>query len=306
MAATSTVFNVNDLGFMIINQDESFVLVKAMSHFKKGDKGTVAILTEVPNGGGGGVENASNTSTIKRRLSFMKSSAGAGTEEKAISITEKQSATLIKIVNQSCLSSYDDLINHPDLSEATLLFNLKIRFEKNQIFTRIGSLLLSVNPYQELSLFSPEEIEDYKNGTKKTPHVYTLAKAAFESMMDEGKSQTLIISGESGSGKTELTRNFLNFLIEISTTPATLKNANIPIKKPAKKDGVPPAQQLKKSIMNLQQKILLASPILESFGNAKTLRNNNSSRHGKYISIEYDQNVSFKYYYIICNATIKC
>ncbi|XP_075415257.1 unconventional myosin-XV [Tenrec ecaudatus] len=153
----------------------------------------------------------------------------------------------------------EDMTQLEDLQEATVLANIKTRFERNLIYTYIGSILVSVNPYQMFEIYGPEQVQQYNGRAlgENPPHLFAIANLAFAKMLDAKQNQCIIISGESGSGKTEATKLILRYLAAMN-----------------QRRGVP--QQLK---------ILEATPLLESFGNAKTVRNDNSSRFGKFMEI---------------------
>eukprot|EP01117_Protostelium_nocturnum_P014956 TRINITY_DN574_c0_g2_i1.p1 TRINITY_DN574_c0_g2~~TRINITY_DN574_c0_g2_i1.p1 ORF type:complete len:2184 (+),score=918.74 TRINITY_DN574_c0_g2_i1:142-6693(+) len=157
-----------------------------------------------------------------------------------------------------------DMINIRDLTEDSLLENLEIRYHKNLIYTYTGSILVAMNPYQLLPLYSMNIVKQYvgKRMGLMPPHVFATADDSFRSMSDDSKNQSIIISGESGAGKTETTKLILQFL-----SARTSSNARTSV---------------------VEKKILESSPILEAFGNAKTVRNNNSSRFGKYMEIHFD------------------
>ena len=148
---------------------------------------------------------------------------------------------------------------------------------ENKIYTWVGSnhtILLSVNPFQPLPLYSPEQIETHSHpplNKPLPPHVYDIAYSAFQELVTDGTDQSILISGESGAGKTEATNPCLGFIAEIAGSDS-----------------------------NLEQRILQTNPILESFGNAKTVRNNNSSRFGKWIEVHFDNQNR------ICGASIEC
>ncbi|XFG10788.1 hypothetical protein AB1E19_014412 [Capra hircus] len=153
----------------------------------------------------------------------------------------------------------EDMTQLEDLQETTVLANLKTRFERNLIYTYIGSILVSVNPYQMFGIYGPEQVQQYSGRAlaDNPPHLFAIANLAFAKMLDAKQNQCIIISGESGSGKTEATKLILRYLAAMS-----------------QKRGV-----------TRQIKILEATPLLESFGNAKTVRNDNSSRFGKFVEI---------------------
>ncbi|KAL4835098.1 hypothetical protein H8958_015200, partial [Nasalis larvatus] len=153
----------------------------------------------------------------------------------------------------------EDMTQLEDLQETTVLSNLKIRFERNLIYTYIGSILVSVNPYQMFGIYGPEQVQQYNGRAlgENPPHLFAIANLAFAKMLDAKQNQCIIISGESGSGKTEATKLILRYLA---------------------------AMNQKRDVMQ-QVQILEATPLLESFGNAKTVRNDNSSRFGKFMEI---------------------
>ena len=155
----------------------------------------------------------------------------------------------------------------------SILHNLRIRFKEDLIYTNISSILISVNPFKLLPLYTPEKLELYRNGSRGLPpHVFAIASNAYKSMLSESNDQSVVISGESGAGKSEATKLILQFLTDVSS-----------------KSHTPTAGHVNST---LEQQILAANPILEAFGNAKTLRNNNSSRFGKLITVNFDKNGS--------------
>jgi len=150
------------------------------------------------------------------------------------------------------------------LNEATLLHNIKLRYNKDKIYTFVANILIAINPYDDIkNLYDAKTIKAYQGKSLGTlpPHVFAIADKAFRDMKVLKQSQSVIVSGESGAGKTESTKYILKYLCDNFGTSA---------------GGT------------LEQKILNANPILEAFGNAKTTRNNNSSRFGKFIEIHFD------------------
>ncbi|XP_056022908.1 unconventional myosin-IXa-like isoform X20 [Ostrea edulis] len=161
---------------------------------------------------------------------------------------------------------YPDLCNLPDLNEMTLLENIKNRFEHSHIYTYVGSILIAVNPFKFFPIYNPKYVKMYQNRRlgELPPHIFATADAAFYTMLRKKKNQCIVISGESGSGKTESTNLLLHHLTALS-------------QKGSHGSGV-------------EQTILGAGPVLEAFGNAKTVHNNNSSRFGKFIQVNYKEN----------------
>ena len=186
-------------------------------------------------------------------------------------VTAAQSAELLECNPEALNSNIDDLINISDLNEMSILHNLRIRYKEDKIYTNVSSILISVNPFKLLSLYTPEVLDSYRNGSRnKPPHVFAVAYNAYSSMLSDSTDQSVVISGESGAGKSEATKLILQFLTDVS----------------GRQGGVTSASS------TLEQQILAANPILEAFGNAKTLRNNNSSRFGKLITVNFDSNGS--------------
>ncbi|XP_051898400.1 unconventional myosin-IXAa isoform X6 [Pristis pectinata] len=159
---------------------------------------------------------------------------------------------------------YNDLCNLPDLNENTLLDNLRNRFKQEKIYTYVGTILIAINPFKFLPIYNPKYVKMYDNHQlgKLEPHIYAIADVAYHAMLQRKKNQCIVISGESGSGKTQST----NFLIHHLT-----------------------ALSQKGFASGVEQIILGAGPVLEAFGNAKTAHNNNSSRFGKFIQVNYQE-----------------
>uniref|UniRef100_A0A8D2DW10 Myosin IXB n=1 Tax=Sciurus vulgaris TaxID=55149 RepID=A0A8D2DW10_SCIVU len=157
---------------------------------------------------------------------------------------------------------FDDLCNLPELTEDNLLKNLKHRFLQQKIYTYAGSILVAINPFKFLPIYNPKYVKMYENQQlgKLEPHVFALADVAYYAMLRKRVNQCIVISGESGSGKTQST----NFLIHCLT-----------------------ALSQKGYASGVERTILGAGPVLEAFGNAKTAHNNNSSRFGKFIQVNY-------------------
>ncbi|XP_058473357.1 unconventional myosin-Ih isoform X2 [Solea solea] len=149
-------------------------------------------------------------------------------------------------------------------SESAFLDNLRKRFHENLIYTYIGTLLVSVNPYKDLDIYSKKQMDTYMgvNFFELPPHIYALADNVFRTMLSEYNNHFILISGESGAGKTEASKKILQYYA-VSCPSTRLLN-------------------------NVRDRLLLSNPVLEAFGNAKTLKNNNSSRFGKYMDIQFD------------------
>lgn len=164
----------------------------------------------------------------------------------------------------SLTKNVDDLVLLDDMNVPLIMHTLKERCKKDQIYTNVGTILISINPYKQLPLYTPAVMEKYaKRGDKEMPpHPFIIGDVCYHELFDDtdSRNQSILVSGESGAGKTEATKVILQYLADLAG-----------------------------SVTGVEQKILRANPILEAFGNAKTLRNNNSSRFGKWMEIHFDK-----------------
>ncbi|XP_020887364.1 myosin-1 isoform X2 [Arabidopsis lyrata subsp. lyrata] len=145
------------------------------------------------------------------------------------------------------------------LNEPSVLYNLNYRYNQDMIYTKAGPVLVAVNPFKEVPLYGNRYIEAYRKRSNESPHVYAIADTAIREMIRDEVNQSIIISGESGAGKTETAKIAMQYL-------AALGGGS-----------------------GIEYEILKTNPILEAFGNAKTLRNDNSSRFGKLIEIHFSE-----------------
>lgn len=157
----------------------------------------------------------------------------------------------------------DDLASLEYINEDILIDNLKRHFNKNQIYTYIGDILLAINPYKELGLFSPREMFKYRNICKfdKPPHAFAMANHAYHAMVHERRNQRFVITGESGAGKTVTSNVLMKMLVYLGRAP----------------------------YRNIEDKILQINPILEAFGNSPTPLNHNSSRFAKIVELSFSK-----------------
>lgn len=158
-----------------------------------------------------------------------------------------------------------DLTLLSKVSNEAINENLKKRFEGREIYTYIGHVLVSVNPFRDLGIYTEQVLESYKgkNRLEMPPHVYAIAEASYYNMKAYKDNQCVIISGESGAGKTEAAKRIMEYIANVSGGSSG-------------------------EVQQIKEMVLATNPLLESFGNAKTLRNNNSSRFGKYLQIHFN------------------
>ncbi|XP_072554883.1 myosin VIb isoform X4 [Paramormyrops kingsleyae] len=192
-----------------------------------------------------------------------------GADTLTIEPLNQKGKTLLAPISQ-VFPAEDDVNKHVEdncslmyLNEATLLNNIRVRYSKDKIYTFVANILIAVNPYYDIpKLYSAETIKQYQGKSLGTlpPHVYAVADKAYRDMKVLKLSQSIIVSGESGAGKTENTKFVLRYL---TTSYGTGQD--------------------------IDERIVEANPLLEAFGNAKTVRNNNSSRFGKFVEIHFNE-----------------
>ncbi|XP_066501626.1 unconventional myosin-Vb isoform X1 [Hoplias malabaricus] len=167
--------------------------------------------------------------------------------------------------NPDILVGENDLTALSYLHEPAVLHNLKVRFlESNAIYTYCGIVLVAINPYEQLQIYGEEVINAYngQNMGDMDPHIFAVAEEAYKQMARDEKNQSIIVSGESGAGKTVSAKYAMRYFATVGGSA---------------------------SDTNVEEKVLASSPIMEAIGNAKTTRNDNSSRFGKYIQIGFDK-----------------
>lgn len=149
-------------------------------------------------------------------------------------------------------------------SSEVFVNNLQKRFNENLIYTNIGPVLVSVNPYKDVGIYSSQYAKEFhkKHFFETTPHIFALTDTAYRSLIEENREQCILISGESGAGKTEASKKVLQYIAEVTGS--------------------------KGQVEKVKNKLFQSNPVLEAFGNAKTSRNDNSSRFGKYMDVEFD------------------
>jgi len=168
----------------------------------------------------------------------------------------------IKLKNQND-DNINDLMNLQHLNEPSMLNALSSRYKKNTIYTYTGPILIAINPFKNLEIYDDSNIKNFNNNQIEYPHLYGVISKVYDNIRQCKGNQSVLISGNSGSGKTFSTRYIMKYLSKVSSNFDTNENT-------------------------VERKLLESNPILEAFGNAKTLMNDNSSRFGKYIKIFFD------------------
>ncbi|XP_063997582.1 unconventional myosin-Ia isoform X2 [Pogoniulus pusillus] len=162
------------------------------------------------------------------------------------------------------VAAVGDLVLLDPLTEESLLQTLQERFRRGDIYTYIGNVVISVNPYRSLPIYGPEAVQEYHNCNffAVKPHIYAIADDAYRSLRDRDRDQCILITGESGAGKTEASKLVMSYVAAVCSKG--------------------------EEVDKVKEQLLQSNPVLEAFGNAKTVRNDNSSRFGKYMDVEFD------------------
>merc|ERR1712045_453096 len=170
-------------------------------------------------------------------------------------------------VNPPKFEKCEDMANLTFLNDASVFHNLDVRFKAKLIYTYSGLFCIVVNPYKRYPIYTPTCVKLYlgKRRNEVPPHLWAITENAYANMKTNGKDQAMLITGESGAGKTENTKKVISYLATVAASG----------KKTGKK-------------VSLEDQIVATNPILESYGNAKTSRNDNSSRFGKFIRIHFN------------------
>eukprot|EP00732_Lithocolla_globosa_P001103 Lithocolla_globosa_v1_NODE_497_length_3887_cov_213.445459.p1 type:complete len:1220 gc:universal NODE_497_length_3887_cov_213.445459:3837-178(-) len=173
----------------------------------------------------------------------------------------------VDAMNPPKFDKCEDMATLTHLNESSVLHNLTDRYHSNLIYTYSGLFLVVINPWRRLPLYTDEMVAMYRGKKRRdlAPHIFAVCDQAYRDMLENKENQSLLITGESGAGKTENTKKVIQYLASVAgASPGTGMEAG-----------------------QLEKQIVKTNPLLESFGNAKTIRNNNSSRFGKFIRIEF-------------------
>ncbi|XP_018415093.1 PREDICTED: myosin-10-like isoform X4 [Nanorana parkeri] len=183
----------------------------------------------------------------------------------------------IQKMNPPKFTKVEDMAELTCLNEASVLHNLKDRYYSGLIYTYSGLFCVVINPYKNLPIYSEQIVEMYR-GKKRhemPPHIYAISETAYRSMLQDREDQSILCTGESGAGKTENTKKVIQYLAHVASSHKGRKEHTAP-------------NSSAMSYGELEHQLLQANPILEAFGNAKTVKNDNSSRFGKFIRINFD------------------
>ncbi|KAJ3288425.1 Myosin type-2 heavy chain 1 [Rhizoclosmatium sp. JEL0117] len=227
----------------------------------------------------GWVLGSMSSSTITDKSAKLVFTLESGKEVTFESTMDKLVATkfadLPPLMNPPMLEGIDDLSNLSYLHEPAVLHNVRLRYSQQQIYTYSGIVLIAMNPFAKLDLYSPDVMREYsgKRRGELEPHLFAVAEEAYRALIRDKKNQSVIVSGESGAGKTVSAKFIMRYFAIVDDLD--------------KKAAISKTSEI-------EEAVLATNPILESFGNAKTTRNDNSSRFGKYIEILFSKGKSVK------------
>jgi len=171
-----------------------------------------------------------------------------------------ESVANLDLVQTGQLQGVDDICSLAVVNEAALLHTVRVRYADQKIYTRVSRTLIAVNPFAALPIYSFKVVEEYrhaKDTMENAPHIFAIGKDALDGLKLHNRNQAVLISGESGAGKTESCKLVLSFVVDAVRSS---------------EDGV-------------EDQLMQTNPVLEAFGNAMTVRNNNSSRFGKWLDL---------------------
>lgn len=184
--------------------------------------------------------------------------------------------------NPPILEAAEDLTSLSYLNEPAVLQAIKLRYSQLNIYTYSGIVLIATNPFQRVDqLYSQDIIQAYagKRREESDPHLFAIAEDAYRCMKSDGKNQTIVVSGESGAGKTVSAKYIMRYFASVEEEVDIHHHQHNNL-------------QTKQDMSDVEKQILATNPIMEAFGNAKTTRNDNSSRFGKYLEILFDKDIA--------------
>ncbi|KAI9818569.1 MAG: Myosin type-2 heavy chain 1 [Pycnora praestabilis] len=213
----------------------------------------------------------------KVKLVFQLANGESKTVETTVAALQSDNNdTLPPLMNPTMLEASDDLTNLSHLNEPAVLQAIRLRYSQKEIYTYSGIVLIATNPFARVdSLYVPGMVQVYagKQRSSQAPHLFAIAEEAFADMLRDNRNQTIVVSGESGAGKTVSAKYIMRYF-------ATRESPDQPGKRTKGRID---------AMSETEEQILATNPIMEAFGNAKTTRNDNSSRFGKYIEIMFDK-----------------
>ncbi|XP_025018921.1 myosin-4-like [Python bivittatus] len=216
---------------------------------------------------------------VDPKISYIKSTVQSREGGKVTVKTENGETVTVKedqvfSMNPPKYDKIEDMAMMTHLHEPAVLYNLKERYAAWMIYTYSGLFCVTVNPYKWLPVYNPEVVTAYRGKKRQEapPHIFSISDNAYQSMLTDRENQSILITGESGAGKTVNTKRVIQYFATVAAATDKKKEE--------------PAQQGKMQ-GTLEDQIISANPLLEAFGNAKTVRNDNSSRFGKFIRIHF-------------------
>uniref|UniRef100_UPI00398E3BF7 unconventional myosin-XIX isoform X2 n=1 Tax=Pristiophorus japonicus TaxID=55135 RepID=UPI00398E3BF7 len=215
---------------------------------------------------------APRSTTVRRQTNSFKKSQASNHTTLNHALEEEIKAFLI---NEDELQQFDDLTKVNPVTTATVLKCLQARYAASVFYTNAGCTLVALNPFQPVSnLYSPGIMKEYHAASRPQelkPHIFTVAEQAFRNVQshNEPVNQSLIVSGESGAGKTWTSRCLMNYFATVAASSTSVK--------------------CQENVERIEKRVLDSNPVMEAFGNACTLRNHNSSRFGKYIQLQLNR-----------------
>ncbi|KAG5519763.1 hypothetical protein PMAC_000036 [Pneumocystis sp. 'macacae'] len=182
-----------------------------------------------------------------------------------------ENLSFLQLRNPPILEATEDLTNLSYLNEPSG------KYSQLQIYTYSGIVLIAMNPFQNIALYSNDIVQAYsgKNRGELEPHIFAIAEDSYRCMIRDSMNQTIVVSGESGAGKTVSAKYIMRYFATVEDPKNPLRRRSI--------------EKLKTGMSETEERILATNPVIEAFGNAKTIRNDNSSRFGKYIEINFNK-----------------